>query len=110
MKFLIDNQLPLALRDFLLDKGHDAVHVLDLGMARASDLEVSQFASTDGRTIITKDEDFSILATLGQCAAPVIWVRFGNCRTPVLLGHFLQSLDRIQERLRSGDRVIQLVS
>jgi hypothetical protein len=61
MKFLIDNQLPVALQIFLSGKGHDAEHVLELGMAEASDLEVSQYASRDGRTIIAKDEDFSVL-------------------------------------------------
>ena len=42
MKFLIDNQLPVALRNFPLDKGYDAAHVLDVGMAAASNLEVGQ--------------------------------------------------------------------
>ncbi len=46
MKFLIDNQLPVALQSFLLDKGYDAKHVLELGMAEASDFEVSQRASS----------------------------------------------------------------
>ncbi len=109
MRFLVDNQLPLALRDFLVGKGHDAVHVLDIGMAGASDIEVSQLALKDGRAIITKDEDFSILAAVGRCSAPLIWVRFGNCRTTVLLSLFSQSLDTIVERLRSGEQVIELV-
>jgi predicted nuclease of predicted toxin-antitoxin system len=109
MKFLIDNQLPVALQVFLSGRGYDAEHVLELGMAEASDLEVSQYAARDERTIITKDEDFSVLVTMGRCSASVIWVRFGNCRTNALLECFSRSLDLIVEKLRSGERVIQLL-
>ena len=109
MKVLIDNQLPLALRNFLSARGDDAVHVLDIGMAQASDLEIVRVASRDERTIITKDEDFSTLAALGRCPVPVVWVRCGNCRTQSLLYLFSESLDAIEEKLKSGERVIQLL-
>jgi len=108
MKFLIDNQLPISLCKFLTDAGFDAVHVLESGMAETSDFEIGQCASREGRTIITKDEDFSILVTMGRCTAPVIWVRVGNCRSNALLGFFSKSLDLILERLRSGEGVIEL--
>jgi predicted nuclease of predicted toxin-antitoxin system len=109
MRFLIDNQLPVALCSFLSDRGYDVRHVLELGMAEASDLQVSQYASEDGRTSITKDEDFSIMVAMGRCSASVIWVRLGNCRTVVLLESFSKSLDLIVERLQCGERVIQLL-
>jgi len=109
MKFLIDNQLPSALCRFLSENGHDTVHVFDVGMAKSSDLEISEFASREARAIIARDEDFSVLAAMGQCAASVIWVRFGNCRTKVLLELFSQSLNAILQKLESGDRVIQIL-
>ena len=40
MKFLVDNQLPLALAKFLISKGHHATHVLELGLASARDSEI----------------------------------------------------------------------
>jgi len=109
MRFLIDNQLPVVRRDFLISQGHDAKHVQDLGMSQASDLEVGQLASREGRAIITKDEDFSVLATMGRCSASIIWVRLGNCRSDALLEAFSKSLDPILEELLSGERVIQLL-
>jgi len=109
MKFPIANQLPVALRNSLADKGHDAMHVLDLGMSRASDFEVGQWASQEGRAIITKDEDFSVLVAIGRCSASVIWVRLGNCRSETLLEIFSRSLDSILEQLHSGEMMIQLI-
>jgi predicted nuclease of predicted toxin-antitoxin system len=109
MKFLIDNQLPIALSNFLSSRGFDAKHVLDLEMNRSSDIEISKFALQDARIIVTKDEDFSVLVALGVCSAQVIWIRFGNCRTKTLLGAFSESLDLLLERLETGEKVIQLL-
>ncbi len=108
MKFLIDNQLPVALSKYLIRTGFDSVHVLELGMAEASDFEICEYAWREDRVIVTKDEDFGVLVTMGRCAAPVIWVRLGNCRSETLLEIFSQSMDAIMERLRSGDRLIEL--
>jgi len=57
MKFLIDNQLPVAPRKFLTRAGFGAEHVLELGMGKASDFEIGQYASREERVIITKDEE-----------------------------------------------------
>ena len=37
MKFLVDNQLPIALARWLASRGDECQHVLDLGMESASD-------------------------------------------------------------------------
>ena len=108
MKFLIDNQLPVALCRFLSGQGFDAAHVLERGMGCASNLEIAQFAAAEGRAIITRDEGFAVLSTLDRCAAPVIWIRLGNCRSEVLLRFFSGSLTVILERLRSGEAAIEV--
>lgn len=40
MKFLIDNQLPIALARFLTSKGHDVEHVLERRMDEEADLTI----------------------------------------------------------------------
>jgi len=40
MKFLIDNQLPVALSRFLQAQGLESRHVMELGLDEASDLEI----------------------------------------------------------------------
>lgn len=36
MRFLVDNQLPLALARYLAGCGHEATHVAECGLAKAS--------------------------------------------------------------------------
>jgi hypothetical protein len=44
VKFLVDNQLPIALARFLSSLGVECTHVLDLGLAQASDQKIWQWA------------------------------------------------------------------
>ena len=88
MKFLIDNQLPGTLALYLRRKGFDCEHVLDAGLAEASDAALCKYASDNGRIIISKDEDFLYLASRPRAAFQFVWVRVGNCRTAALLEAF----------------------
>jgi predicted nuclease of predicted toxin-antitoxin system len=62
--FLVDAQLPPALARFLTAAGHQAEHVVDLGLERAPDREIWSKAIDFGSAIITKDEDFLTLRAL----------------------------------------------
>ena len=85
MKFLVDNQLPAALAVYLRKKGLDCVHVLEAGLAQASDAELCKYATENGRTIISKDVDFLYLAIRPKVTFQLVWVRLGNCRTVELI-------------------------
>jgi predicted nuclease of predicted toxin-antitoxin system len=59
VKFLIDAQLPTRLAEFLNRAGHDAVHTVELPDGnRSTDNQVALRADTDGRVVVTKDQDF----------------------------------------------------
>lgn len=60
MRFLVDVQLPPALARWLVERGHQAGHVADLGIAGASDRVVWERAAITGAVIVTKDEDFAL--------------------------------------------------
>jgi predicted nuclease of predicted toxin-antitoxin system len=109
MKFLVDHQLPVALSKFLEDRGFEARHVMNLNLDQASDQSIVQYARQNEFVIITKDEDFSILAALGLCAPPIIWVRLGNCRKSTLLIAFSSALDSLLHKLAAGDKLIELL-
>ncbi len=108
MKFLVDNQLPTVLAQFLRKSGFDCEHVLDAGLEGALDSEICRYAERQGRVIISKDEDFFYLAKQREAQITVIWVRLGNCRTAVLLAAFERSWSRIESCLRAGDRIIEI--
>jgi len=59
MKFLVDAQLPRRFAVWLNDAGHDALHTLDLPNKNlTTDSEVMTRAMTEGRVVVSKDDDF----------------------------------------------------
>lgn len=108
MKFLVDNQLPVALAQYLKKHSFDCEHVLDVGLAEASDAEICRYANSQERVIISKDQDFFYIASQPEAKLKLIWVRLGNCRTPALLEAFERSLPSIEACLKAGDRIIEI--
>lgn len=108
MKFLVDNQLPLLLTNHLRARGHDCVHVLDLGMEKASDADVWARATADGHVVVSKDEDFVFLAIRPGDAGRLVWVRLGNCRNRTLLDAFDRAHDAMINALDTGQRIVEI--
>jgi hypothetical protein len=65
MRLLVDAQLPPALARWLVEQGHAAEHVHDLGLHAADDRVLWDYAVPVGAVIVTKDEDFALRRTLG---------------------------------------------
>lgn len=108
MKFVVDNQLPAALAEYLRKRGFDCLHVLDVGLAEALDSDVCRFAEMGDRIIISKDEDFFYAAKRPGFKIRLIWVRLGNCRTSTLLAAFEKSWPEIESCLDAGDRIVEI--
>ena len=58
-RFLVDNQLPVALARWLEAQGTAAEHVLALDLAQSPDQAIWEMAASTGAVIISKDEDFA---------------------------------------------------
>ena len=108
MKFLVDNQLPTVLAQYLRKRGYDCQHVLEAGLSDALDSEICQYAELQERILISKDEDFFYFAKQREARIRFIWVRLGNCRTPALLAVFERSWPSIETCLKNGDRIIEI--
>jgi predicted nuclease of predicted toxin-antitoxin system len=108
VKFLVDNQLPVALAEHLRKRGHDCQHVSDIGLATATDIDICRHADADERVIISKDEDFLYLASRPGATTRFLWVRLGNCRTVTLIAAFEKFWPMIESSLEAGDRIIEL--
>lgn len=107
MKFLVDNQLPVALATFIREKGIECKHVFELGLDRASDKQIWDLAHGEGWILVSKDEDFFHLVKQ-QPNVQLIWVRKGNCRSAALIAAFDKLWATLQEALKVGEHVIEL--
>ena len=56
MKFLIDMPLSPKLAAWLVRRGHDAVHALEVGLDRASDTAILERARNEKRIVVTRKE------------------------------------------------------
>ncbi len=108
MKFLVDHQLPVALARWLAAQGCDAAHVLDLGLDTAPDVDIWARAQTEGRIVVSKDEDFFHLANRLGDPGRLLWVRVGNCRTAALLAHLTTLWPAIEKAFASGQRIVEV--
>jgi predicted nuclease of predicted toxin-antitoxin system len=108
VKFLIDNQLPVSLAESLRLRGFDCQHVLEAGLGNATGSDICRHAERQDRIVISKDEDFVYLAKRRHTEVRVIWVRLGNCRTPLLVAAFERSWPGIESWLQFGDRIIEM--
>jgi predicted nuclease of predicted toxin-antitoxin system len=108
VKFLVDNQLPAALARWLGTRGQDAIHVLDRGLGQANDETLWALALAEGRIVVSKDEDFFILATRPGDAGQLLWLRMGNCRTAALLTTLEGAWTSIEPAFQSGQKIVEV--
>jgi predicted nuclease of predicted toxin-antitoxin system len=79
VKFLIDMPLSPLLADWLIAKGHDAVHAIHSALDRAPDSEILKRARLDERVVITADLDYPRLLAITRAEGPgLILFRGGN--------------------------------
>ncbi|MBD2705124.1 DUF5615 family PIN-like protein [Spirosoma sp. BT702] len=108
MKFLIDEQLPYLLAEWLQMKGHDAVHVSALQTnTRILDGYICERSMTEERIVITKDVDFLNTYLIKQQPYKLIYLTTGNLRNRPLLDLFRISINQLLQELETAN-VIEL--
>lgn len=108
MRFLIDAQLPPALARWIAERGHEAEHVGDVGLARASDAEIWKHAEATGSVIVTKDEDFARRRALSAAGPQILWVRLPNTRRQALLDAFATIWRDVVAAVERGEPVVEI--
>ena len=104
----MDNQLQVALAQWLAEQGADAVHVLNLGLDALPDTGIWAQAAAESRIVVSKDEDFFHLANRDGDTGRLLWVRIGNCRNAALLARFAADWPSIQQTFASGQRIVEM--
>ncbi len=108
MKFLVDENLSESVAEVLVENGHDAIHVRDIGLGRADDPVVMERAEAEGRVVVSADTDFgAILARSGKRVPSVILLRtVGQRRAWSQAALILANLPQVAEDLDAGALVV----
>jgi len=104
----VDAQLPPHLARWLIERGHEAEHVGDIGMLSASDQGIWRYALERGAVLVTKDEDFAVMSSSDPSGPSVVWLRLGNVTRGVLLSKFPVLFPEIERRLTAGEKLIEV--
>lgn len=81
MRLLFDQNVSPHLVRRLTDLYPGSSHVSFVGLERASDAEVYEYARANGFAIVTKDADFVDISDHGGIPPKILWLRLGNCTT-----------------------------
>lgn len=78
-------------------------------MANAVDSAIWQRASESATVIVTKDEDFALRRHVAPPGSPtVVWIRFGNMKTRLLLAKIGSVWNDIITALERGELLIEV--
>lgn len=100
---LLDQGLPRTAAKILKEKGWDVLHTGDIGLSRASDNEILEYARAEKRVIVTLDADFhAILAVANESEPSVIRIRQEGLKGPALADLIENIWPSIIEQLKSG--------
>ena len=98
MKFLVDMPLSPELAVWLRQRGHDARHATELGLARAADGEILERARAEQRVVVTADLDYPRLLALAQLEGPgVILFRGSNYSERESVDRLKRALETVPE-------------
>ena len=84
MNLLFDQNLSPNLVPLITDLFPDSSHVYLLGLDRASDRSIYEYAKENDFVIVTKDGDYSDFYLLLGFPPKIIWIRRGNCSTAAI--------------------------
>lgn len=107
MKFLIDNNLSPSLSKMLTDSGHNSVHVKEIGMKSASDLEIFEYAFKEKKSVVTADTDFSFILSRWNHSLPsVLLFRFFPYRPEIQFAVLSNIVTRYEVELSQGSLIL----
>ena len=102
MKLLFDQQLSPRLVSLLSPLFPDSSHVHDLGLGRATDDEIWQYARDNTFILVSKDADFSDVNALKGFPPKLIWIRVGNCTTTQIESLLRSHFDEIEQMVNDS--------
>jgi predicted nuclease of predicted toxin-antitoxin system len=103
LKLLIDMNLSPTFVAYLRDCGIEAQHWIDVGNPEASDLEIMEYASANGYTVVTMDLDFGDILVATQDMAPsVVQIRAKEAISEKVFALSLEAIQTVEQELLKG--------
>jgi predicted nuclease of predicted toxin-antitoxin system len=107
IKFLLDENMPFALIEFLRNKGYETEHIKQLGQGGIRNGEVYQVALEKDAWILTRDSDFkSYHKFVIHPIKGIIVITLSDTRTQNILNYVQQFLETQFEKLLSKHLII----
>jgi predicted nuclease of predicted toxin-antitoxin system len=106
VKLLFDENLPPELTFQLADLHPNSEHAREVGLARAPETAIWQYAFEHGFIIVSKDEDFHHLSFLRGAPPKVIGIALGNC----FFGDFRGAPFGAAQSRRNAEGVVSLTA
>ena len=97
MKLLFDQNLSHKLAISLQGEYPGSIATRDVGLSRAPDSAVWDFARKNGFVLVSKDSDFLYRSLLQAPPPKVIWMAVGNCSSQTILDLFRSNAAKIEE-------------
>jgi predicted nuclease of predicted toxin-antitoxin system len=107
MKFLLDAQLPLSLKQLFIENGYDCIHTLDLELCNETpDKIINEVSISEQRVVVTNNSDFYDSFVVKREPYKLILVKLGNASKNDLLEFFRNQFSEIIERIKIEDMVL----
>lgn len=108
MKLLFDQNLSFKLCGRLADLFPDSSQLRLLGLEKADDHSVWQYAGANGFLLTTLDADFAEMAALLGPPPKIIWLRRGNQATAVIEALLREHAEAIAEFERGAAACLEI--
>jgi predicted nuclease of predicted toxin-antitoxin system len=108
VRFLLDENQSPRLVALLSAGGHDVIHVRDVGLRTAPDIEILERARVEQRVVVSADTDFGELLAASNATVPSVLLirRQRPRRASEVAALILANLDAVLEDLESGSIVV----
>ena len=104
MKFIVDAQLPKKLANWILSKGYDTLHTMDLPEKNfTQDISIIRLSVEQQRVVISKDSDFFDYYLLKGQPHKLILISTGNIVNRDLFQLFEDNFHELVKLLKSNN-------
>jgi predicted nuclease of predicted toxin-antitoxin system len=108
MKLLLDENLSRRLVPFLQNDFPGSTQVVLVGLERADDIAIWEYAREHGYVIVTKDVDYYDLSLFRGAPPHVLWLQIGNVDKAAVLRKLTSAPQAIEAAFASGLACVEL--